>query len=140
MIPSRSPYGLIQEDLWPDKWKILLSCMFLNCTTRKQAEKILPILFKKWPHPQDLMSCDIEELRSIIKPLGFANRRSISIVRMSKSFLFDDWKDPRDLPGIGEYAGSAYDIFCKGVLGDSPPKDKALVKYYYWRKFHEERK
>jgi endonuclease III len=114
--------------------------MFLNCTTRKQAEKILPILFKKWPHPQDLMSCDIEELRSIIKPLGFANRRSISIIRMSKSFLFDDWKDPRDLPGIGEYAGSAYDIFCKGVLGDSPPKDKALVKYYYWRKFHEERK
>jgi len=45
-IPPRSGYGLIQEDLWPDEWKILVSCMMLNYTSRKQVEKILPSFFK----------------------------------------------------------------------------------------------
>lgn len=140
MIPPRSPWGLIQEDLWPDRWKILLSCMFLNCTSRKQAEKVLPVLFQKWPTPDALINCDRQVLIDTIKSLGFANRRSENIIKMSKAYISNSWKDPRELPGIGEYAGAAYDIFCIGKLPEAPPKDGTLVKYYNWRKLHEERK
>lgn len=32
-VPPRSPYGLIQEDLWQDPWKLLIATIFLNKTT-----------------------------------------------------------------------------------------------------------
>lgn len=136
MIPPRSPYGLIQEDLWPDRWKILLACMFLNCTSRKQAEKILPSFFKKWPTPQALISCDVNQLKDTIKSLGFVNRRSESILKMSKAFIQGNWKDPRDLPGIGEYAGTSYEIFCMGIIRPETPSDGILAKYHSWRVKH----
>jgi methyl-CpG-binding domain protein 4 len=139
LIPPRSPFGLIQEDLWPDKWKILLACMFLNCTSRKQVEKILPKFFYAWPTPEALIDSDRRALIDIIKPLGFANRRSENIIKMSKAYIYGIWSDARELPGIGEYAGAAYDIFCRGLLPAEPPKDGALVRYYEWRKLHEER-
>jgi methyl-CpG-binding domain protein 4 len=137
--PPVSPYGLIQETLWPDRWKILLSCMFLNCTSRKQVEKILPRFFDLWPTPKDLLASDRNVLVEVIKPLGFANRRAENIVKMSAAFSQGDWNDIKELPGIGEYAAAAYGIFCLGLLGSEPPKDGALVKYYNWRKFHEKR-
>lgn len=31
-VPPRSPYGLIQEDLWPCPWKLLIATIFLNKT------------------------------------------------------------------------------------------------------------
>ena len=31
--PPRSPYGLIQEELWQDPWKLLIATIFLNRTT-----------------------------------------------------------------------------------------------------------
>lgn len=92
-----------------------------------------------WPTPEALISCDRQILVDTIKPLGFANKRSENIVNMSKAFISGAWKDVRELPGIGEYAGAAYDIFCKGLLPLEPPKDGALVLYYKWRKLHEER-
>lgn len=32
-VPPRSPYGLVQEDLWQSPWKLLVATMFLNRTT-----------------------------------------------------------------------------------------------------------
>ena len=40
--------------------------------------------------------------------------------------------DVRELPGVGEYAARTYEIFCKGDLGDVPPADHSLVKYWNW--------
>ena len=137
MIPPRSPYGLIQEDLWPNSWLILVACMMLNCTTRKQVDKVFPLFKKKWPTPQNLLTCDKDELIGVIKPLGFGNRRADALIRMTTSFLKDDWSHVKQLPGIGEYASRAWEIFCCGIIGDEAPSDHALVKYYYWRKQHE---
>ena len=92
-----------------------------------------------WPTPDALITCDRRVLIDTIRPLGFANRRSENIINMSKAYISSAWKDVRELPGIGEYAGAAYDIFCRGLLPAEPPKDGALVRYYEWRKLHEER-
>ena len=139
MIPQRSPYGLIQEDLWPDSWLILVSCMMLNCTTRKQVDKVLPRFRSRWPTPQNLLSCDKEELVEVIKPLGFSNRRAEALIKMTSSYLRHDWNHARQLPGIGEYAARAWEIFCRGIIGETPPVDHALVQYYNWRKQHDKK-
>lgn len=136
-IPPRSGYGLIQEDLWPDEWKILVSCMMLNCTSRKQVEKILPEFFSKWPDAKSLICADFEEIEKTISPLGFKNRRTKKLLEMSCAYVQKSWNDPRDLPGIGEYASRAWEIFCNNTLGNVPPNDGALKLYWNWRKKHE---
>ena len=133
MIPPRSPYGLIQEDMWPDEWKILVICMMLNCTTRKQVEKIYPIFFSKWSNARDFSNCSIDELINVIKPLGFANRRAKGLIKMTQDYLYKDWTHASQLFGIGDYASRAWEMFCLNYVGNTPPKDHALVRYYHWR-------
>jgi len=36
-VPPVSPYGLIQEKLYKDPWKLLVACMLLNKTSGQQV-------------------------------------------------------------------------------------------------------
>lgn len=138
VIPPRSPFGLLQEDLWPSEWLILVSCMLLNCTTRKQVEKVLPEFIERWPTPQRFVRARRAQVMALIGPLGFASRRTDNLMKMTHHYLAGPWEHARELPGIGVYAARAWEIFCRGELGDEPPKDHALVVYWEWRKRHEE--
>ena len=133
-VPPRSPYSLLQEDVWPNSWMILVTCVMLNCTTRKQVEKVLPEFVKRWPTPQDFIKAATVDVATLIKPLGFVQRRTVALKRMTELYLTGPWSDPRELPGIGEYGARAWEIFCKGDLGNEPPKDHALVQYWEWAK------
>jgi len=138
--PCRSPFSLIQEDLWPDEWKILVACLMLNCTSRKQVEKVLPGFFAKWPDAEALLDADEDEIKSTISPLGFKNRRTNNLLKMAVVYRGKDWKDIRDLPGVGEYAARAWEIFCRNELGTAPPTDGALVAYWRWRMINDQKK
>lgn len=134
MIPPRSPYSLIQEDLWPDEWRILVSCMLLNCTTRKQVEKVMPRLFAAYPTPHSMSIAKASDISAIIACLGFGNRRAAALIKMSYHYLHSNWSHAVELPGIGEYAAAAWEIFIRGIVPVNPPKDHALVLYYRWMK------
>lgn len=136
MIPPRSPYGLIQEDLWPNEWKILVVCMLLNCTTRKSVQKVLPHLFSKYPDAVTLSNADEAELSDIISSLGFKNRRACNLIRMSKHYLTSSWRHAAELPGIGQYGAAAWEIFIRGIMPTQCPNDHALTLYYKWRRQH----
>lgn len=137
MIPPRSPFGLIQEDLWPSSWLILVAGMMLNCTSRKQVERVLPEFRRRWPTAQDFMRADLNDVAVLCRSLGFANRRSIALKKMTERYLAGPWQHARELPGVGEYGARAWEIFCLGELGDTVPKDHALVRYFEWRKHHD---
>lgn len=138
-IPPRSPYGLLQEDLVPSEWLILVSCVLLNCTTRKQVEKVLPEFIRRWPIAQAFMNADKVEVANLIRPLGFIERRTAYLTKMTELYLCGPWEHAVELAGIGEYGGRAWEIFCCNRLGDEEPKDHALVEYWKWRKYHEQR-
>ncbi len=133
-MPPRSPYGLLQEDLWPNEWLILISCMMLNCTSRKQVESILPEFIRRWPTPGDFLKANDADVAELCKPMGFSNRRTFNMKKMTERYLSSDWKHASELPGIGKYGARAWEIFCEGKLGDEPPGDHALVKYWEWRR------
>ena len=139
-IPPRSPYGLIQEDLWPDEWKTLISCVMLNCTSRKQAEKVMRKFFDAWPTAKDLLKADPNDVEASIESLGFKVRRTKTIFSLSKVYVSGSWSHARDLPGIGEYGSRAWEIFCKNDMGTTPPKDHALTKYWHWRIKNDKKK
>lgn len=136
-IPPRSPFGLIQEDLWSpqSEWLILVSCMLLNRTTRKQVEKVLPEFIQRWPTPSAFIThARRAQVMTLIGPLGFVSRRTDNLMKMSHYYLCGSWEHVQELPGIGAYATRAWEIFCRGELGIEPPKDHALVQYFNWAK------
>lgn len=136
-IPPRSPYSLLQEDLWSGRpeseWLILVSCIMLNCTTRKQVEKVLPEFRRRWPTPQSFMEADFVEVATLIASLGFLRRRTLALKKMTERYLTSPWQHASELPGIGTYGARTWEIFCMDVLGDEPPQDHALVQYWSWR-------
>lgn len=136
MIPPRSPHGLIQEDLFPDEWKCLVACLMLNCTSRKQVEKVIPEFFRQWPSPESFLVADDNTVADLIAPLGFRNRRTQRLFEMTRAYLTKNWSHVSELPGIGEYASRAWEIFFRNKLGNEPPNDGALVLYWSWRKKH----
>lgn len=127
-IPPK--FGLIQERYWPDAWKILVCCLCLNLTTRKQMEPVVDVLFKRWPTAKDLASAPDDELEEMIKTLGMQKKRTQTLKRMSAEYLAGDWKNARELHGCGKYADDAYRIFMLGEWRAVEPKDHALTDYH----------
>jgi len=129
--PPRSPYNLIQEQLWHDPWKIFVACIFCNLTKRVDAEPYMWKFFKLFPTPDAASTADPDKIAEMIQPLGLSQRRSKALVKMSNDYLWKEWRDrPEILYGIGKYASDAYRIFCLGEWKDVSPKDGALVNYH----------
>jgi len=133
--PPRSPYNLIQEHLWQDPWKIFVACIFCNLTKRVDAEPYMWEFFLKYPTPQAASNANLEDVKTMIQPLGLSQRRSKALVRMSDDYINKKWRDnPEVLYGIGKYASDAYRIFCLGDWKDVQPRDNALNDYHTWLK------
>jgi methyl-CpG-binding domain protein 4 len=88
--------------------------------------------FERWPSAESAAQADVEEVREMVKGLGFGKRRAQTLVKMSAGYLRDDWDDPSELYGVGKYASDAWHIFCVGDWKSTQPKDHALVHYHTW--------
>ena len=120
-------YDLLETHFMPDKYKVLISCILLNRTTRKQVDKVIYRLFDIYPTADDLSRADQTYLKEMIRPLGFYNRRSKTLIEFSKSFA-NGFNDVKILPGVGEYAYDAYRILFLNDMSFEP-KDKALKNF-----------
>lgn len=136
---ERSPYGLIQEDLRDEPWRLLVAVMMLNQTSAKQARPVWERFFETFPAPEQLYQVSPDRslpmLESMLRSLGFQKRRSERIWLMTEQFLFDwDGKDPLELYGIGKYGADSYNIFVEGRLpvSEADVDDKELKHYVRW--------
>jgi methyl-CpG-binding domain protein 4 len=132
--PPKSPHGLIQEDLWPNEWKILVSCLLLNLTTRKQVDKVIDDLFVMYPTPQALADAQEEDLHDLLRSLGMWRKRAKTLIRFSREFMSSEWTTAKELHGCGKYADDAWHIFCVGDWQNTAPADHALNDYYNFLK------
>ena len=130
--PPKSPHGLIQEILWPNEWRILISCLLLNQTSRKQVDNVIDLLFHKFPGPITMAMANEEKLASIIRPLGLVNKRVKTLKRFSYEYVTKKWATPKELYGCGKYADDTWRIFCRGDWKDVTPNDHALTNYHNW--------
>ena len=132
--PPVSPYGLLEEDLYQDPWKLLIACMLLNKTSGKQVRSVIWNFFKLCPNPESAIETEISEIEKLIQPLGLFRKRAVALKRFSEEYMKDDWQDPSELYGIGKYASDAYKIFCLGKWkpDEVEPDDKDLQKYIVW--------
>ena len=118
---------LLQEIYLTDPWKMLVCCMLLNLTNRKQVDTVREELFTKYRTPKDMMNADHIELADILKPLGLYNRRATSLRLMSAGYI-NGFKSVDELYGIGQYAKDSWEIF-QNKNNNIKPTDKVLQEY-----------
>jgi methyl-CpG-binding domain protein 4 len=128
-----SPYLLLQEIYREHPWRMLVCCIMLNCTSRKQVDQIREQFFNTWPTPNSAMEADESKMQETIALLGFKAKRTKTIIRFSREFLEKSWSEPKELHGIGKYGQDSWEIFQKYNL-DVLPTDSVLVTYLNWAK------
>lgn len=125
-----SPFGLIQEELRDQPWRLLIACVMLNLTNIKQVRPIITQFFELYPDPESCAAADPTILADLIRPLGLYNRRAKTMIKLSQHF-HTKWTHVDDLPGVGKYASDSYRIFVEGKM-DVTPTDSKLKKYLEW--------
>ena len=108
-------------------WQMLVGCIMLNQTGRKPVKTVLPEFLSRWPTAQAYLASDPDEVKAVIRPLGFYNRRENTFRRMSEDYLTWDGDDATVLYGIGQYGSESYRIFFQGERFE--PQDKELRNY-----------
>ncbi|CAL1270988.1 unnamed protein product [Larinioides sclopetarius] len=133
-IPPRSPYNLIQEDLYHDPWKLLIATICLQKTTGKSVKRILANFFTKFPTPEEIFTAQPSDISKVLEPLGLQDKKAKIIIRFSDEYVNKNWKYPIELHGIGKYGNDSYRIFCVNEWKQVEPKDHMLEKYHQWLK------
>jgi len=118
---------LLQDIYKNDPWKMLVCCIMLNLTTRKQVDKVRHKLFDNYPTPQALAKARLTELSELLMPLGMQYKRAATLKRFSQEYI-DGFVDPIELHGIGKYAKDSWEIFQNNNL-NVQPTDKVLNLY-----------
>jgi hypothetical protein len=150
---GESPFGLLEELFMDDPWRLLLSTILLNRTTRRQVDHVMHEFLLQWPDClsvlNDIGSNDDASSRmaAVLQPLGMNLRRTAGILRFCQGYQQAIMKTSAEL-GLepdraafrlskdnilklfhcGEYANSAYRIFIQRCC-DFDPGDHALTMY-----------
>ncbi|KAG5185444.1 DNA glycosylase, partial [Tribonema minus] len=128
--PPLSPFGLLEELLWYDPWRLLMACIMLNQTSRRQVDPVLAQFLDTHPTPESAAKADPTALAPMLKPLGLNKKRPVAVVRFSREYLA--WRSGRALHWVGQYGVDAYDIFVLQKWETVTPDDSVLRCYVDW--------
>ncbi|KAK4232212.1 hypothetical protein QBC38DRAFT_505951 [Podospora fimiseda] len=110
MPPLFSPsFGLIQEELSHDPFRLLIAVTFLIKVSAKVALPIFGRFIERFPTPESLASEDVKsEIQDFIKPLGLAKNRRRIIQKYARGWLSNPpTREKRYVVRSYMYAGAA---------------------------------
>lgn len=84
---AHKTFGLMQERLAHDPFRLLIATIFLNKTPGERAMPIFYQLMSRYPTPADLAAAEVSDITEIIYVLGFQNQRARKCVEMAKVWL-----------------------------------------------------
>lgn len=140
---SMSPYNTRQEQYREEPWKMLMVCFMLNQTSHKQVDQVRDEFFSRYPNAQAFLQGDEEEIKALIKPLGFYNRRVKSWKQFCQQWLKAGTETPSlqqliEMKGVGRYALDSWKVF-QLYQYDTHVDDHVLNWYVEWAKAEVER-
>ena len=96
-----------------DHYTLLIAVLLSAQCTDLKVNEVTPRLFKLANNPRDMMLCDPEEIRSIIRPCGLSSAKSKAIHQLSMilfkeydSMVPSNFEDLEKLPGVGHKTAS----------------------------------
>jgi methyl-CpG-binding domain protein 4 len=84
---SAPRFGLIQERLANDPYRLLIAVTFLNKTAGRVAVPIFEQVMERYATPEDLAAAEIKDLSEMIHCLGFQNQRARKIIRIAETWI-----------------------------------------------------
>lgn len=87
-----------------DPYTLLIAVLLSAQSTDVRVNKITPLLFAKADNPYDMVKLSVEQIRSIIKPVGLSPMKSKGIHGLSKMLIEKyDGIVPRDIELLEEF-------------------------------------
>ena len=86
---SAESFGLIQEKVAHDPFKLLVAVTLLNKTKGTVAIPMFHAVIQRYPTATDLVHANISDLAAMIKNLGLQNNRANTLVNLAKMWIQD---------------------------------------------------
>lgn len=84
---SAESFGLIQEKVAHDPFKLLVAVTLLNKTKGTVAIPMFHAVMQRYPTATDLVHANISDLAAMIKNLGLQNSRANTLVNLAKTWI-----------------------------------------------------
>ncbi|KAF9769710.1 hypothetical protein IL306_012840, partial [Fusarium sp. DS 682] len=82
-------FGLIQERVGTDLYKLLVAAVLWNRTRGSQARPVFLKLITQYPTPNHLAEASFSDLADLIRPIGLYNSRATRFIAFAKTWLAD---------------------------------------------------
>lgn len=79
-------FGLMQEKLAHDPFRLLLATIFLNKTPGQRAMPVFYELMARYPTPEALADAKQSDVTALIQCLGFQNQRAAKCIAMARTW------------------------------------------------------
>ncbi len=107
---------------YDDAWQLLVSTVLSAQTTDDNVNRVAPVLFARWPTPEDLAAAKPEEVEEVVYSTGFYRQKTKSILALAADLVEHFGGEvPRDLDemvtlkGVGRKTAS---VVLAEVWGD----------------------
>ncbi|KAH7227450.1 hypothetical protein BKA60DRAFT_653725 [Fusarium oxysporum] len=84
---SKDRFGLIQETVGRDLYKLLVAAVLWNRTRGFQARPVFQKLISRYPTPTHLAEACFSDLADLIRPIGLYNSRAARFIAFAKTWL-----------------------------------------------------
>jgi endonuclease-3 len=102
------PDAHIALDYTGDPWHLLVAVILSAQTTDVGVNKVTPLLFARFPHPEDLAAADVLEVEAIVHPTGFYHQKTKSIMTAARMVVAEfDGRVPDTMEGLMRLPGVA---------------------------------
>jgi endonuclease-3 len=98
---------------YEDSWQLLVATVLSAQTTDETVNRVAPVLFERYPTPEDLAAADPEDVEAIIFSTGFYRQKTASVIALAADLVerFDgevpqDLDDLVTLRGVGRKTAS----------------------------------
>ena len=87
--------------VYSDPWQLLVSTVLSAQTTDENVNRVTPVLFEKWPLPEDLAVANPEEVEQVVFSTGFYRQKTKSVIALAADVVERfNGEVPRDLDAM----------------------------------------
>lgn len=116
---SAPTFGLVQEQLAHDAFRLLIATIFLNRTRGGVAIPVLFSFFERYPTIEAVAHARIEDVVDSIRCLGFQNQRARKCVELARTWLEKPPTRGKRYRKINyPRKGDGHDVGAEEVIGD----------------------
>ena len=110
---------------YTEAWKLLISVRLAAQCTDERVNKIVPLLYEKFPDVNSLADAPVEEIEPIVHPCGLGKSKAMDISACMKQLrdkyngqVPDDFDALLSLPGVGRKSANLImgDVFGKPAI------------------------